>query len=217
MKKKHRRAMDIPAGHGRREELRRSKDVLEEEIEEIATTEDKIAVKPSAFKKDREIIGLITASFDITNKDPNYEYCWARCVPGDERQVQQKLALQVNTTHGQMPTWEVVKGDMLEAIERKEVTGYRRIADTILMRCRKDIYLYLQRHQEEVNRRFQGSITSEMEAFAHENRGNIIAHTDPDDPAVQRIVNQGYNDQMAMKRVDRHMREGTMPGAEMRR
>ena len=190
--------------------MAKAKDDLEREAEERSV--DRIALDPAKLCEDREILGQLN-SLEVSNANPNYVYCWVRKTATSDVQVQQKLSLSIRTAVGTMPCWEVVHGTMPEAMERKNALGERQIGDTILLRCRKDVYIRLMDYQEEKNRRVQTGVSSEMEALAHESKGGIILHSDPDDPLVKRL----FSNQQAMDRVTRNIREGTVPGAEMRR
>lgn len=207
------------AGDERREELRRRKDDLDEQGEQLAAQHDIERVDPKKIKPDREILGVITSAFNplkVSHSQVEYVYCWAR--PGGANdQVINKTSIAVPDEDGNpVQCWEVVMGDMPEAIERRDALGYRRVGDVILLRCRRDRYRMLERDHIRKTRLRGASIGQELEELADKTQGLVTVHRDVSDPKLQRYLKHTQAAGMATDQTDARLRSGQMPGAEMR-
>ncbi|KKM62984.1 hypothetical protein LCGC14_1516180 [marine sediment metagenome] len=147
-----------PAGYKREEVLAARTDILEEEIDE--RSKDTLAVDPSKLEVDREIrYDLDKGELDVTQADPNYVYRWVQCErpSSNPARMVDLLRYKSITYNGQRyPTWEVVRGEMKEAREKKTALGTRQIGDTMLMRCHKNTYAIIEAEdrRKRANRQF---------------------------------------------------------------
>lgn len=202
---------DLPeAGHKRDEELARRKDELEEAVE--TQTGDTHTVDPHALTPDRELQRLIRGqnALAVSHADPAFVYCWVYFGLNGQMVWQKKAQ-----------GWQVVQGDMKEAVEFKHEDSVRRVGDTLLMRMRRDHYAKLEMAQRKVARRQEEGIAAELEELGMKyRRTGIRVHTDPDAQfasgrPMMDIVEKRAARQTAMKTVDKRLREGTVPGMEI--
>jgi hypothetical protein len=172
-----RRPRDMAAGHERDEVSRKVKDQLEEEIEELEKETQTIPLDLSKLAPDREIIQVLPSQ-GVNGALVDYEYCWVRFKSDrgpSSLQVDQKLFWQVKEDGSTVPVWEVVKGGPTdtrfpEAMERRDVNGYRVIGDTLLMRARKDRYAALQMHFEFEHEKRMGTEAKTIQDFAEQKK-----------------------------------------------
>lgn len=161
------RPIDEPAGHKRDEAMRRSKDALEQEAEQLADELGVAGIDPSALEEDREVVQMLTDSSHVRDAQPGYVYCWVRFKSNSGANgVDEKLSWTI----GGSPVWEVVKGDMPEARERKNESGYRVMADVLLMRARKGRYDKLQQYLEFVHEQRVDSSIRDLRDMADRKR-----------------------------------------------
>ncbi len=147
-----------PAGYKREEELTKRTDILDEEIDK--RSQDTLAVDPSKLEVDREIrYDLDKGELDVTESDPSYVYRWVQCErpsSNPSRMVDLLRYKSITYQGKKYPTWEVVRGDMKEAREKKTALGTRQIGDTMLMRCHKNTYAIIEdeERRKRSNRQF---------------------------------------------------------------
>ena len=147
-----------PAGYKREEYKAQNTDTLAEEVDK--RSQDTLAVDPSKLEVDREIrYELDKGELDITDRDPSYEYRWVQCErpsSNPSRMVDLLRYKSISYEGKKYPTWEVVRGDMKEAIEKKTALGTRQIGDTMLMRCHKNTYAIIEAEErrKRSNRQF---------------------------------------------------------------
>jgi hypothetical protein len=135
-----------PAGHARNEELRQRADKLIEKAERLHAEQGGGAIDPAALEIDPEI----AAHFDelhVSEALPEYLYLWENFVSHNGYAIRSRLAIRVKLPNVSYmtPAWEIVKGDMPEAEELRQVDGTRKLGDAMLMRCRRDVYRIIQR------------------------------------------------------------------------
>lgn len=151
-----------PPGHERQEELKRRKDRLVAEGEQLMAELEKEAVDPAKLdpsKIDREVRQALNAHDEVwvSNADPNYRYAWIYRDPHGRfggRFVHTMKAV------GGGGYWEVVSGNMKEAREHIAPTGERWVADCLLMRCRVDKLAKLKLEDRERRYARQGNVAS---------------------------------------------------------
>jgi len=147
-----------PAGYKREEVLAARTDILEEEIDK--KSKDTLAIDPSKLEVDREIRHeLDKGELDVTDADPSYVYRWVQCdrpLSNPARMVDLLRYKSVTYNGTRYPTWEVVRGEMKEACEKKTALGTRKIGDTMLMRCHKNTYKIIEdeERRKRTNRQF---------------------------------------------------------------
>lgn len=205
------RPIDEPKGPKRADAMARAKDDLEEQADK--RSDERGAIDPKKLVVESEIAQHFN-SLDVSNAQEGYRYCWARfkADAGGVPQVQMKLAMTVNTNQGIKACWEVVNGDMLEAIERKGSgpDTARYIGDVLLLRCRVEIYDAIRAYEEKKARDRQAQ---SMENLHEKGRQHgMIVHTDPNDPVLQRALKHAAANEMANKILDTQIREGRVSG-----
>jgi len=195
-----------PAGHSRSEEMKRRADVLEEERERKAEALGRERIDPKKMRIDREIaqhFDLVTNRLEVSNPDPNYEYCWV-CSRDSSSQVDRKLG----------EGWEVVQGEMPEARERMGIRGdtTRHVGDTVLMRLRKDYYYLLEKRRAYRAAMQQDGVNAQLEDMVEGVRRKgyrPVVHTDlSESPTMQ----TAFAKHMAGSKFDEFVKEGRVPG-----
>ena len=206
-----------PAGHERDEELRRRTDQLELQGEEQfanvtsistdALTEDhdaQVAIRAAGIVRDEPL----RDGNEVEDAEPGYVYCWAReDKPGE--QVRWKLAKKVRMPDGSMaPLWEVVQGDMPEAKSVRDVRGYRKSVDCILLRARADRYRQYQIEMAELNHLRMHGTSEGFEDLARRSRGKIQVYSEAD-ISNRTTLDKAMASGMARSAFTKKLREGT--------
>lgn len=173
--KKGRPTTDMPAGDARREQERVNGDELAQEAEEKTTMLG--AIDATKIEPDREILGQIVNDrfnrMEVSDAQSPYVYAWIRGYMRDGRQDLEQVTIKQlakvrNPETGRMePCWHVVCGSMPEAMECKDVYGYRRLGDAILMRCRKDLAAELDAMEQDERNAAEGRLFEELEERAN--------------------------------------------------
>ena len=196
---------DLPsAGDERRDVLAQRGDALEEKAETLS--QDRGRIDPSKLRVENELAQHFN-ELDVSNQDPAYVYKWVQA-GFYGRFIKAELSKH----------WEVVQGDMPEAIELKGMGAdtTRRLGDVILMRCRKDIFKRLMRQEEAHRRAVESGVTSEVEELGrrYEKYGLIVHTGEGLSPALlKRMQTSAAAKQVVGKQVDQLIRDGRMPGA----
>lgn len=216
---------DVPAGDERREQERVNADELAQLAEE--QNRGMHAIDPSKIEPDNEILGQIVNDrfnrMEVSDAQGAYVYCWIRAFTRDGRQdleavTIKQLAKVKNRETGRMePCWHVVIGKtMPEAQECIDVYGYRRIGDSILMRCRRDLYVELERMEQEERDLAEGKLYEEFEENAHGVLGNAVRVS-----RFNSTANDWRRDRRQLARgaamspggpMERMLKQGTVPG-----
>lgn len=201
----------LPAGDARREAERTAADDLAAEAQERGIEAG--AINPRAFRIENEIAQHFN-ELEVTNSLDEYEYCWVQA-GYHGRFIKMKQAQRVEEDGGLAPCWEVVQGDMPEALEVKGLMAdtTRRLGDVILMRCRRDRAAKLRKMQEARRAQVERGITSELEEMGQRLRGRgVIVHTSLDDDAMKRAQNRAAMRMQAGQMIDGMLRDGSVPG-----
>jgi hypothetical protein len=199
-----------PAGYARDEVLAERTDALAEAAENLAATNEVEAIDPAKYVVENEIathFDPATQMLKVSNASPAFAYCWTF-----------SGANGLMITQKQLEGWEVVCGDMREAIEHKGLNAdtVRRIGDTVLMRIRKDLYLQLIRRNELKAARFNASSTRINDALrAKAERLGIPIHETLDDAQLKRMHNASMAKTIADRKINELIREGRIPGARV--
>ena len=204
-----------PPGDARQEILKERKDDLQQRGETMAGQLDLNAIDPSKIQPEREILSLID-SLQVNQRQPAYEYKWVQDKwPSNASalEVRRTLAIHVRVNGAVRPAWEIVKGDMPEAPELKDVLGTRRLGDCVLMRCRKDIYALLQQREKlKRDQRVLGVTAGldEIGEYAGRVGGGRTGHG-----AYERskVMDSLQSKNIAGQQFDNMVREGNIPGA----
>ncbi len=216
-----------PPGDARREFLQKRADELQAAMETMALERE--ALDPSRYKPIREIqyqlARSIHADIPISNADPDYEYCLVRFQKPQPHVDLKKTQMVWDTVLScKVPVWEVVQGDMREMIEARFVDGTRVIADTLLMRGRKD-RVAAWREQEawqaqRAIRREHDENAGAMLERARGIRGVRVVETAVPDPTGLEVtpsaMRQALVKELGGKLATEQLKTGTVPGAEMR-
>lgn len=193
-----------PAGDARREVLAERKDDLAQKAEEMAAGTE--AFDPSKLAPEREIQQNLS-SLHVTNPDPAYAYKWLRDTNklngGPGQQVVKAIGRSVTYNGYVYFGWEVVQGKMVEAAERKQHDGTRRVGDVILLRCKKEVknlfdYQDIQRRELR-----EKAVTADLEELAH--KYNV-----PFRSAKQELAKN-----VAINQFSSKLKSGTVPGMQM--
>lgn len=201
----------LPAGEARREAEKSAADELAEEAQ--ARGLEAGAIHPKAFRIENEIASRFN-ELEVTDAQPEYEYCWVQA-GYHGRFIKMKQAQRVEEDGGLVPCWEVVQGDMPEALEVRGLMTdtTRRLGDVILMRCKRDRALKLRKMQEARRAQVERGITSELEEMGQRLRGRgVIVHTTLDDDALKRAQNRAAMRLQASQMIDGMLRDGSVPG-----
>lgn len=214
-----------PPGDAREEILKARTDALAEAAETLHP--EKEALDPSRYRPIREVQHMLAESLNahpdcpISNAQPDYEYCLVRFKePGS--QVEIKLTQDVYDTKlgVKVPVWEVVQGDMPEMSERREVRGYRVIADTLLMRGRKDRVAAWRDHETYMANRHSQQAQKALLEEARRTRGVRVTEVSLPDPdgltVTQSAMRQALINELGAKRATDQLKTGTVPGMEAR-
>ena len=198
-----------PAGHTKRETLKKRTDELAQAAQETSDTLETYGVNPKAFEKDREIQHLLEQFNDcrVSNADPSYVYCWV-WAGMQGLMVKHKMSEYQNA-------WEVVQGEMKEAIELKGLLAdtTRRYGDTILMRCHKGIYDQILRRRKDLADRHLRTIDSGLEQLGERFGVKVSTPGNIDDKTLKMMQSRASAVGTANKTMDIWVRKGTVPGA----
>lgn len=205
------RPADLPPGDERREAAAQATDELAERAETLGG--DGGAINPNAFKVENELAQHFNI-LAVTNQDPAYRYGWIYL-------GQYGLQIKMKLAQG----WEVVQGDMLEAVELKGIGAdtTRKLGDVMLMRCRMDRYLALQRietvkrgrQEEGIAARFQeilGPYHKRYGATAIVNGQDVMTGERVDARRLDHMWKRSQAAAAGTKIVDTMLRDGRMPG-----
>lgn len=210
------------AGHARRELLKRRKDSLEQQAEEDmpeAYVIDESLFDPANL--DNEMRAKLENIERVSDADPDFKYCWV------------DPTNHVLFTMSQNLGWQVVSGSDPEAREHKDTNGYRRLGDVILMRMRADRYAALARLQEQRVQDQENAATERLEELGKRfsrSGGKIHTNLQTMDPRLRQTIEaraqgQGLPQEVrqeaakavAFQALDAKLRDGTVPGAEVRK
>jgi hypothetical protein len=215
--------VEMPPGDAKREQEAINLDFLQEEAEKKANGVNAGTIDPSKIKPDREILVhfSMAGNLEVSNADPGYVYYWCGTA-GHGWMITYLEAFRLkNLDTGHIePIWEVVKGDMKESWENRDVTGVRRVGDTILMRCRLDRYYLFRKWDREQRMQQQdpeaaasGLLAAEEEAHRKGFTGLNVKVNDPSsDPRLRRMMMQAAARGIAKEKFLHMLREGKIPG-----
>lgn len=210
-----------PSGAARDDVLAERTDALEEAAEKRAAALDVGVADPKVFAPDRELQNLIRTHnmLEISKPVTGFEYGWV--YTGQHQYfVTQKKSLG----------WQVVQGDDPEcrhAMIKEDTT--RRIGDVILMRIPRALFQQLEADAARRRDRLDETIMTDVEAIAAKYPHLLKVRRDLDQVKVggrslselmeQRAsaataANIGAR-QVAGQKVDRMVREGTVPGMDV--
>jgi len=198
-----------PAGYKRDEQMAERKDDLQQKAEEMNKQVEIGSIDPTSFAPDREILHAISGdALTVSDRLPDYEYKWVRDVNnngGPSNAVLKEIARTVVATdaHGKKqvyPTWEVVRGEMPEAIVRKTAMGTRQVGDVILLRCHKNTYAVIQQQEELKKQAQEDSVVSALEDKAERVGAPMHNYT------------QAQASQLAKNQFNSMIKTGSVPG-----
>ena len=201
----------LPAGDARREAQRQAADALAQEAEMRGVEGG--AVDPRAFQIDNEIAQHFN-ELEVSEAQPEFAYCWVQA-GYHGRFIKMKQTERVPEDGRMVPVWEIVQGDMPEALELRGMMAdtTRRLGDVILMRARKDRYFKLRKQREAHNADVQRGITAELEEMGRRYRGaGVVVTTDMDANRLEEIGRRAAIRAQAGQMVDGMIRNGTVPG-----
>lgn len=191
-----------PAGHQRTETLKKRQDKLDEKAETQAAQLQTGTIDPEVLKAERELMNQMDSTL-VTNADPGYHYTWVNFQSYHGWAVKSKLAFR---------GWEVVSGEMKEAVECRQVDGTRKLGDVLLMRISIDRYNILQALEAEDRNKFNQTPTSSLSALAdkYRDKGLILRVNDSRDLKTMEARHRGA--MAATEQFDKSLRDGSIPG-----
>lgn len=207
-----------PPGHQRDETLRQRADELDQKKSQY--DDMALGIDPTKLEKDREIqYEIERGNLSIPYKNPEYKYCWVQCqypVVNPNQKVEQKLTRSVKISHNgqtvRVPAWEIVTKDMAESKGlRLNALGHCQIGDTILMRCRQEVYRLIELKERERKLQIRRHTDAELvqKAMEHQRRGAKIG-------AGQDVYNKYLEDaNEALASFDKLIRNGSVPGLDV--
>jgi hypothetical protein len=210
-----------PPGDALRDALKARTDELTRAAEELMPERE--ALDPSRYKPIREVQAMLQESIlhrSITKALPEYEYCLVRYrEPGSQVELKETQEVYDTREGCKVPVWEVVQGTMTEMLERRDVRGYRVIADTLLMRGRKDRVQAWRLHEKWLANRHHDQARSEVLDQARRTRGIRVVETEMTDPGMtvtQGVMRDALAKQLGSTLVTTQLKTGQVPGMELR-
>lgn len=204
---------DLPSqGFRRREVLAQRADTLAELAEGPADGPELVRADPKATQIENEIAGpIMRGVLDVSNKDTAYDYSWVNFASQHGYAVTFKQSLG----------WEVVNGPMLEAVERRDELGRRKIGDVILMRVKKDLHLAQQFSEQDRRRALRENVGVGLLELADKHRDKGVSariSTEALSSAdMARVQKEESAKQMAGQQFDRMVRTGQVSGMQLPR
>lgn len=197
-----------PAGHERKETLKRRADVLEQQAE--AQHANMESIDPDAFEIERELAGHFN-QLDVTGADPAFCYKWVNFSSNNGLALREAVAPPER--------WQVVTGDMPEAIELKAVDGTRKLGDVLLVRMPKSRYAIIEKvRADKAARQLQGH-ESNLRAMGQRHQKHIKVYGNDELPErVQKkltnpstsTINAMRGAEAASKQFDQALRDGSI-------
>lgn len=199
------------AGWKRDEQMAKRTDALQEAAEKAEAQREVYPIKPEAFDPEREILNQLN-ELEVENAQPGRRYFW--CYEGQNGRF---IML------AQRMGWTVVQSDDLEAPSLRDVRGYRKIGDTILMWCTEEQYHKIEYMREYKNLQRERSVDAGLRELNDRYRGKGIHIVDPTQKQMgprggnlMEAMEKGAKHQgavrTAMRGVDKMLRDGTVPG-----
>lgn len=194
-----------PAGHARNEELARRADALIAKAEKLTAENGGGSVDLSKLEVDPEIASQFD-ELNVSDALPEYEYLWENFVSQNGYAVRARLAIRVKLPGVAHMTkaWEIVQGDMPEAVELRAADGTRKLGDVLLMRCRKDVYRMIQRARRNRSRLMSEAVDSRLQEMADDiGQKYVIVHREMDmkHPAMKHAAAASMARQALMKQI----------------
>lgn len=210
-------------GYARREAMKKRAEQLMREAEELRGQIELETADPSKLKVDNEV-RQATDEYNevyVSEADPAYRYAWVYRDPHGEfggRMVRKMQALG----------WQVVSGKDPEAKEHTNVEGYRVVADCLLMRCRLDHWMVLQKRDRLLRQAQQAGIYANLYDIADQAGVRVWGGEGEDMPDFVNQAVSGRADQRRARALgqfhrmnrtgamDRMLRQGAIPGLPVR-
>lgn len=185
-----------PAGHERREVLKRRTSRLDVIAEELVNNTDVpvYAVDPAKLKEEPEILqhyDFASAVFAVSHPVAGKVYFWCR---NERNAIAQKQTEARMWLGAGCKGWEIVGncscvGDKHDAgcpypecPELKNPEGYRAIGDTILMRIDHDEYVKIHKRMTLVVRYRENNFSEKLSDFVQRHEGLVHVVSGQDDP-----------------------------------
>lgn len=207
-----------PAGHERRELERKSQDQLQAEAERVAQQMMRGTLDASKLDIVNDIANK-THFLTVSNAQPGWVYAWV-----SKNRFSQHI--QMAKSLG----WVTVQADDPEALELRGGAGTgtpdttRQLGDVILMKIPEERYIVLKAMEVKRQRDRQKAAVAGLRELGEQNRGKgfivrPFGMEDPDGdlsgPAVE--PRSFTSKRGAMRMIDRHLRDGSVPGMEVSR
>lgn len=201
-----------PAGHARKEELKKRTDILEAKAaHDFANVE---AIDPDAIEIERELAQHFN-ELNVANAEPGFVYKWVNYTSNGGIAIRQAIAPPER--------WQVVTGDMPEATDLKASDGTRKLGDVMLVRMPKKRYDILERLRAEKNARQQQGHESNLRELARRNPKAVKVYGSEDMPesVTKRLTNPSQASINAMRgaeaaqaQFEQNLRAGLVDGLQ---
>lgn len=197
------------AGPERAEYLRRKAAEMVNEANRIETALD-LNCAVGDVPIDREVRQSLNAESDVvvSKPQPGYRYCWVYRDP-------QNTTGGVQVRKHQALKYEIVKGDMPEAREHRQVTGERWVADCLLMRIKNEDYVEQQMRERARRLAMQEACEAPLRNVADRYGVRVLDMGELADvgPFSKDAARGKYYRMNATGAIDRQLKSGTLPGA----
>ncbi len=189
-----------PPGDARRDTLKQRTDDLQERGEKMAAEQELESFDPSKLSVDREIQYSLSA-LGVSGRKKGYEYKWVRdpnTTAGPSMAVTKEVSRTVAYNGVSYPTWQVVMGEMPEALERKTVSGDRRVGDCILLRIESKVKALLDWKDKQKNEIQEQSVNAQLQELGQRygTRVETYAKTDVNNAVAQSVAMGQFNEQL---------------------
>lgn len=210
---------ELAGEHTSKDDLARKAEKLIAAAQRLLEQIDVETADPEQLQVENEVRQALNEMNEVyvSNQQSEYTYCWVFRDPHNEyggRYVRKMQALG----------WEVVSGDMPESKEHRFVDGTRVVADCLLMRCRLDRKLLLDKRDRLLRDAQQAGIVSRVHELA-ERAGTRVydklpgfveeAMSSQADARRAQIRSRAVRDFHRLNqggKIDRMLKTGTIPG-----
>lgn len=203
--------VDLPEkGYKRDEVLAQRKDVLEQEIEEMAEKQHLGTLNPEMLKEDRAIQRRLHKDFLDLAIDPKYKLRFVNCQHHHASAYYQARA----------DGWQVVSKDMVAKKDHWKFGADNacRLADVVAMCIPMEHWEEIQKEQEEYHYRMQFGLEMQVYDMAEKYGDSIKFHSEATggDPRIMDNLIKRSARKTAMQHLGNQMKRGPIPGLPIR-
>lgn len=205
------------AGYKRLDQLKRRKDELDKEIEELAASQGLEAADPSALKPDREVLQHFETDPDtgfddipIDNPDPSKVYFWCQCMFPTQAAAARFVIRAKRNGWKEVTVKDTYNGHRIMGNMGYTAQGTFIVGDTVLMQMDRERYERMVADKAIQRERLAGSADEAAKEFARKH--GIIMHDDPNDPMLAQLYKRGEVDRRVREQFTDQVKEGRVPG-----